>query len=302
MAPHRPLSPNSCHQREPLSNSQPSWPRQQQNLCSSRSCGHGETGAQCCTSRSQSSSWSRSRNSENSCCSRNCSRKNGRKFNNCTTTCRRQQLSQVDTTTFDSCERSNSDDCQTNGSIRYTHRSEVTERVPTCNKKCLKARNFTYTSSTTSSSSAGRRLVRALLALCVINDIMLLSCLPRAVLLVAATSVSLLQPGNVVVRACEPITVEKCKNIGYNVTTGQNLVGNENQQDAEVQLNTFGPLIQFHCSSQLQFFLCSVYVPMCTEKVLEPIGPCRGTVVFMHNNTAINTKYTTINVYTLFSL
>lgn len=101
--------------------------------------------------------------------------------------------------------------------------------------------------------------------------------LPRAILAVA-TSASVMQLGNTKVRSCESIQVDRCKRIGYNVTTGENLVGNDNQQDADVQLNTFAPLIQYGCSSQLLFFLCSAYVPMCTEKVMDPIGPCRGKV------------------------
>lgn len=77
------------------------------------------------------------------------------------------------------------------------------------------------------------------------------------------------------VRTCEPIRFEKCKGIGYNVTGMPNLAGNQDQDSAILQLNTFVPLIQYVNSSRLIFFLCSVYVPMCTEKVLTPIGPCR---------------------------
>jgi frizzled 4 len=77
------------------------------------------------------------------------------------------------------------------------------------------------------------------------------------------------------VRTCEPIKLDLCRGIGYGQTSMPNLVGHDLQKDAQLQLQTFTPLIQYGCSSQLQFFLCSVYVPMCTEKVHVPIGPCR---------------------------
>ena len=63
------------------------------------------------------------------------------------------------------------------------------------------------------------------------------------------------------------IRLELCRGIGYGQTSMPNLVGHDLQKDAQLQLQTFTPLIQYGCSSQLQFFLCSVYVPMCTEKV-----------------------------------
>lgn len=82
--------------------------------------------------------------------------------------------------------------------------------------------------------------------------------------------------GNVKVRNCEPINVPMCQQIlGYNVTASPNLVGHETQSEASDQLKTFQPLLQYGCSRRLLFFLCSTYVPMCTEKVHQLIGPCR---------------------------
>ncbi|XP_066603094.1 frizzled-4 [Prorops nasuta] len=75
---------------------------------------------------------------------------------------------------------------------------------------------------------------------------------------------------------CEPIRIEMCRGLGYNETTMPNLVGHEIQGDADFTLQTFSPLIQYGCSAQLHLFLCSVYAPMCTEKVPFPIGPCKG--------------------------
>lgn len=66
----------------------------------------------------------------------------------------------------------------------------------------------------------------------------------------------LLQPalgfGDEEERRCDPIRITMCQNLGYNVTKMPNLVGHELQTDAELQLTTFTPLIQYGCSSQLQ--------------------------------------------------
>lgn len=84
-------------------------------------------------------------------------------------------------------------------------------------------------------------------------------------------------------RSCEPIRVEMCKDIGYNATGMPNLARHTMQADADVTMQTFNPLLQYGCSSQLLLFLCSVYVPMCTDKVALPIGPCRGLCENVHS-------------------
>lgn len=46
---------------------------------------------------------------------------------------------------------------------------------------------------------------------------------------------------------CEPIRIEMCRGLGYNVTAMPNFVGHEIQGDAEFTLQTFSPLIQYGC-------------------------------------------------------
>ena len=77
---------------------------------------------------------------------------------------------------------------------------------------------------------------------------------------------------------CEPIKIDLCRNIGYNLTGMPNLANNILQADANMELETYMPMLKFQCANELQFFLCSVYVPICTgdEGVAKTlIGPCR---------------------------
>lgn len=78
-------------------------------------------------------------------------------------------------------------------------------------------------------------------------------------------------------RCYRPVKIElpECQNTFYNYTGLPNLVGQESQDDARHQLQTFKPLIAYKCSKQLNFFLCSVYVPMCDVNTHHLIGPCR---------------------------
>ncbi|KAK4468523.1 hypothetical protein MN116_007721 [Schistosoma mekongi] len=78
-------------------------------------------------------------------------------------------------------------------------------------------------------------------------------------------------------RCMKPVLIQipECQNAFYNYTGMPNLVNQETQFDARHQLQTFRPLITYKCSSKLNFFLCSVYTPMCDVNTHYLIGPCR---------------------------
>lgn len=74
---------------------------------------------------------------------------------------------------------------------------------------------------------------------------------------------------------CQPITVPFCLDIQYNQTIMPNLLNHQKQDDAGLEVHQYFPLVKVKCSPDLQFFLCSVFVPVCT--ILEtPIPPCRS--------------------------
>jgi len=74
---------------------------------------------------------------------------------------------------------------------------------------------------------------------------------------------------------CEPITIPLCKEIRYNETIMPNLLNHPKQEDAGLEVHQFFPLVKVQCSPDLQFFLCSMYAPVCT--ILEkPIPPCKS--------------------------
>ncbi|XP_014271550.1 frizzled-10-B [Halyomorpha halys] len=88
-----------------------------------------------------------------------------------------------------------------------------------------------------------------------------------AVVVIAAVAVA---------QKCEVINISMCKELGYNNTVMPNVLGHEDQSVAERELQTFMPLVHYNCSRHLRFFLCSVFVPFCSEHVVGAIPSCRG--------------------------
>lgn len=74
---------------------------------------------------------------------------------------------------------------------------------------------------------------------------------------------------------CERITIPLCKDIQYNDTIMPNLLGHQKQDDAGLEVHQFYPLVKVQCSPYLKFFLCTLYVPICTI-LEEPLPPCRS--------------------------
>lgn len=75
---------------------------------------------------------------------------------------------------------------------------------------------------------------------------------------------------------CEEITIPMCRGIGYNFTAMPNELNHDTQEEAGLEVHQFWPLVEIKCSSDLKFFLCSMYTPICLPEYTKPLPACRS--------------------------
>ncbi|XP_047484254.1 frizzled-5-like [Penaeus chinensis] len=75
---------------------------------------------------------------------------------------------------------------------------------------------------------------------------------------------------------CEEITIPMCRDIGYNNTSMPNQFNHDSQDEAGLEVHQFWPLVEIMCSTDLKFFLCSVYAPICIDDYEKPLPACRS--------------------------
>ena len=74
---------------------------------------------------------------------------------------------------------------------------------------------------------------------------------------------------------CQRVKVSRCADFNYNYTLYPNLLQHQRQDDAESDLRQYDLLVQSECSPHLRFFLCVLFVPVCTV-LNKPLPPCRA--------------------------
>ncbi|XP_060523314.1 frizzled-4-like [Cylas formicarius] len=75
---------------------------------------------------------------------------------------------------------------------------------------------------------------------------------------------------------CERISAGLCQNLGYNSTMMPNFMGHDSQINADLGLRVYKSLLNHDCSKHIRLFVCSVFVPLCSEHVPGPIPACKG--------------------------
>ena len=75
---------------------------------------------------------------------------------------------------------------------------------------------------------------------------------------------------------CEPIQIEICRSMQWNMTSMPNLLSHSTQQNAVLSIEPWKELLDTGCSDVLLFFLCAMYAPICTMHFSEPVPPCKS--------------------------
>ena len=73
---------------------------------------------------------------------------------------------------------------------------------------------------------------------------------------------------------CEEITIDYCKGVAYNETILPNIRNHYSQIEAAEELEQYKHLMTFGCHPSLNIFLCTIFVPVCTN-IRKLIPPCR---------------------------
>ncbi|XP_018606742.1 frizzled-7-like isoform X2 [Scleropages formosus] len=74
--------------------------------------------------------------------------------------------------------------------------------------------------------------------------------------------------------SCQPLTVTVCQAFGYKETLVPNALHRGSQSDADREIGEYTFPITLGCSPYLKFFLCSFYLPECSEG--QTLLPCRS--------------------------
>ncbi|XP_041981980.1 frizzled-9-like [Aricia agestis] len=75
---------------------------------------------------------------------------------------------------------------------------------------------------------------------------------------------------------CERITLSQCQDLKYNWTAMPNLLGHNDQKEAEEAMSAFSGLLASECSPHARFLLCSAFAPLCSAQVAGSVSACRA--------------------------
>lgn len=76
---------------------------------------------------------------------------------------------------------------------------------------------------------------------------------------------------------CEPISIPMCSGMPYNMTRMPNHFHHSTQENARLAFKPYAEVLEANCSADLLFYLCAMFVPICTPQFQkEAIPPCRS--------------------------